>query len=205
MNYEFNNQDISDENLLSECLQGEQWAWEIFYERFTRLISSVVRGTAARYQFNLSSEDMQDCEQFIWNSFFEKDCDKLRRWKQRASLATWLKVCSCNAAINYLTSAQKRISGQISLDDPPSQTLLNKDEHTVDSEDKIAQQQMLARVARIIKEHLSGRERLFAAYFWHDELSFDEVSAVMHLSKQYLHLLKHRIIKKIKRFIKESF
>lgn len=199
----YNKQNISDENLLSECLQGKQWAWEIFHERFVRLISSIVRGTVAKYQFNLTSEDLQDCEQFIWKSLLEKDFDKLRRWKQKCSLATWLRVCSCHAAINYLTSEQKRISGQTSLDDPPSLTLLNKDQQNVDPEDIVAQQQMLAKIARIIEEHLSARERLFAAYYWYDELTFDEISETMHLSQQYLHLLKHRIIKKMKRFLKE--
>ena len=198
-----NNQNISDENLLSECLQGEQWAWEIFYERFTRLISSVVRGIAARYQYNLTSEDLQDCEQFIWKSLLEKDYDKLRRWGQRAALATWLSVCGGNAAINYFTSIQKRISRQTSLEDTPFTTLPDKDKQKGDSEAKADRQRVLAKIAYIIKEHLSGRERLFAACFWYDELSFDEISAIMKISKPNLHLLKHRIIKKIKRFLKE--
>ena len=199
-----NTKNISDENLLAECIQGSQWAWEIFYERYVRLISSVVRGTVARYQFTLTLEDLQDCEQFIWNSLLEKDCDKLRRWQERCSLATWLRVCSCNATINYLTSAQKRISRQTSLEDPPSLTLHYKDQQKGDPEKDTAQQQSLAKIAHIIEEHLSSRERLFAAYFWFDELSFDEISTVMHLSKPNLHLLKHRIIKKIKGFFKES-
>jgi len=199
-----NTRNISDINLLIECTQGKQWAWEIFYERYVRLISSVVKGTVARYQLNLTSEDLQDCEQFIWKSLLEKDYDKLRRWQERCSLATWLRVCSCNATINYLTSVQKRISRQTSLEDPPPLIVHDKNQQKGDLEKDMAQRQSLAKVAHIIEEHLSSREKLFASYFWYDELSFDEISEIMHLSNQNLHLLKHRIIKKIKGFIKEA-
>lgn len=199
-----NGRDISDRDLLNECLQGKQQAWETFYERFVRLISSVVRGTAARYLVDLTPEDLMDCEQFIWKSLFEKDFNKLRKWQERCSLATWLKVCSCNAAINYIISVQKRISRQIAFDDPYSMALIAKDHQKADSEKEVTQKEFVTKIMHIIEDYLSERERLFAAYYWFDEYSFEEISEIMHLSKPNLHLLKHRTKKKIKRFLKEA-
>jgi RNA polymerase sigma factor (sigma-70 family) len=198
-----NNFIISDEDLLNDCLAGNQEAWGNFYERFTRLISSVIKGTASRYGMNLSPEDLKDCEQFIWTSFFEKDFDKLRKWQKKCSLATWLKVCSCNATINYLNSYRRKAWRQTIYDDQCALTFIDKDCLEINSEKEVTQQEVLKKIAQIINKNLSDRERLFSNLYWYDELSFNEISKIMHISKHNLYLIRHRIIKKIKRLFNE--
>lgn len=203
MNF-YENSVISDKDLLYECLQGKDWAWEIFYERFNRLISSVIRSTAIRYRMELLPEDMSDCEQAIWSSFFEKDYDKLRRFEGRSSLATYLKVCSCNATINYIRSYRSRNFRQTALDDQPASIFADKDYPSKAPEVMVSHQELLKKIAHIIEGHLSTRERLFATYHWFDDLSFDEIAQIMKISKHNLYLIRHRIIKKIRPFLKDS-
>lgn len=195
------NAHISDTDLLGECLKGKEWAWELFYERFSRLVSSVVNRVASRYASVSAAEEVNDCRQFVWASFIEKDCYILKKWGGKCSLATWLRVCGSHAASGYFKSMVKQVR-MTPIDEIPPISLPDNVHTHHNTFDEVSRNEMLEKIRWIVENRLSKQERLFAKLYWFKRLSFDEISRILSISLENAHLLKHRAEKKIKRYMK---
>ena len=195
------NSNISDKDLLSECIKGKEWAWEIFYERFSRIVSSLVKRAASQYASISTTEEMNDCRQFVWASFIEKDCYILKKWGERCSLATWLRVCGSHAASGYFKSMTKQIH-VTSIDEVSPMSIHNNVHSSQDTFDEVSRNELLGKILSIVENKLSKQERLFARLYWFKKLSPDEISKILNISLKNTHLLKHRAEKKIKKYMK---
>ncbi|MBN2373876.1 sigma-70 family RNA polymerase sigma factor [bacterium] len=194
------NKDISDKDLLCECMNGKEWAWEIFYERFALLVSSVVKRAVFRYSSILAAEEVDDCRQVVWTSFIEKDFYILRKWEGKCSLATWLRVCGSHAAAGYLRSLTRHPQ-ETSIDEAPIMSEDTSMHSSGDTFDEISRNEILERIMSIVENKLSRQERLFARLYWFEKLPPDEISRVMNTSLENTHLLRHRAEEKIKRYM----
>jgi len=195
------NTNISDNDLLSECFKGKEWAWEIFYERFSMLVSSVVKRAAFRYASISAAEEMNDCRQFVWASLIEKDCYILKKWGGRCSLATWLRVCGSHAAAGYFKSLIKQRHVTSIEEIPPTAIPVNVHKPQ-DTFDEVSRNELLEKILSVVEKRLSKQERLFARLYWFEKLSFEEISKILNISLENTHLLRHRAEKKIKRYMK---
>lgn len=195
------NKNISDKDLLDECLKGKEWAWEIFYERFSCLVSSVVRRTALRYTSISSEEEINDCSQFVWASLIEKDCYILKKWGRRCSLATWLRVCGSHSASGYFKSLTKQIHAA-NIDEVPPISIHTNALSSQDTFDEVSRNELLEKILSIVENKLSKQEKLFARLYWFKRLSPDEISRILNISLENTYILKHRAEKKIKRHMK---
>lgn len=197
-------QDLSDRELVSNCIEGKSWALGILYKRFRGLIINMIKNTAIRQRVNLSKEDLEDCEQFIWESFLKKDFSTLRRWEERCSLARWIKICSGNATINFMRVKRKFALNEICVGEFfPS--IFNTEKKYKDSslDIDIDNVKIFDEAINIIENDLNDRERQFASLYWYKELSNEKISILMNISKKNLYLLKHRIVIKIKKILKK--
>ena len=195
------NANISDKDLLNECLKGKEFAWEIFYERFSRLVSAVVKRTALRYTSISTEEEMNDCRQFVWSSLIEKDCYILKKWSGKCSLATWLRVCCSHAASGYFKSVTKQLH-VTSIDEISPMSLHTNVYSSQDTFDEVSRNELLEKILSIVEKKLSKQEKLFARLYWFKKLSPDEISKILNISLGNTHLLKHRAEKKIKKYMK---
>lgn len=195
------NTNISDKDLLSECLKGKEWAWELFYERFSRLVSSVAKRAASRYASISMEEEINDCRQFVWASFIEKDFYILKKWGGKCSLATWLRVCGSHAAAGYFRSVTRHLHVTPVDEIPPMSIPINV-HSPQDTFDEVSMNELLEKILSIVESKLSKQERLFARLYWFKKLPFDEISRILNISLENTHLLKHRAEKKIKRYMK---
>jgi len=199
----FLNENISDKDILTECLKGKEWAWEIFYGRFSRLVSSVVKRAALRYGSVVTHEEINDCRQSVWAAFIENDCYILKKWGERCSLATWLRVCSSHAAARYFGSITKQPPFTPIDFVPPMPIDINR-QSSQDSFDEVSRKELLEKILDIIENRLSRQERLFAKLYWFKKLPPKEISNIMGISIENTHLLRHRAEKKIKKHIKDT-
>ncbi|MGA1865624.1 MAG: RNA polymerase sigma factor [bacterium] len=196
-----NNTHISDKDLLDECLKGKEWAWEIFYERFSCLVSSVVKRTASRYRHISNEEEISDCSQFVWASLIEKDCYILKKWGGRCSLATWIRVCGSHSASGYFRSLTKELH-TANIDEIPPSSVHITTHSSQDTFDEVSRNELLDKILSIVENKLSRQEKLFARLYWFKKLSPDEISKILNISLENTYILKHRAEKKIKRHMK---
>ncbi len=185
---------ISDEDLVIQCISGKEYAWEIFYERFFRLVISKVYRIKKTYTYNFTEEDIEECIQQVWVSFLEKDCDKLRRWGKGCKLSNWISVCTGNAVINFFNSIIRKHLPQNELDENISSLPIHSTKTPLDS---VIEEEKLKKIEEFF-ENLPNRERLFVTLYWEEGLSYIETSKIMGIAKENLYLIRHNIIKKIK-------
>lgn len=197
-----NNQNVSDNELLNECFKGSERAWEVFHERFSRLITATISRTASVHRTNLAPEDLMDCEQNIWTRLLENDYKRLRSYRgtHGCTLATWLRTCTVNMTINFLVSVNRLTHRHIPMGD----TIYAGNQKKDNPEKDIEKQEILEKLIKIIKNDLTSRERLLASLYWFEEIPFEEISRIMNQSVENLYVIKYRIQKKVQNIFKET-
>ncbi|MGA1868697.1 MAG: RNA polymerase sigma factor [bacterium] len=198
-------EDITDKELLQACIDGQEWGWEIFYEKYVRLIHYYIMQTAKVHNYNLSQEDLEDCYQSILLAILKDDCRRLRsfRGEHGCTLASWLRIITIRLTHNYLQSISRVNAHNISSEELTTFDKISS-ERTPDSEEKFLEKEMWDNIYDVIENKLTPREKLIANLYWIDGLSFEEIADITKLSVNNLYLIRHRIQKKIKKIIERK-
>jgi len=191
---------ISDKELLTACVDGKDWGWEIFEDKFVRLIHYYITQTAKIHNISLNQEDLEDCYQSILLSIIKDDCKRLRtfRGEHGCTLASWIRIITVRLTQNFLQSLSKRQFRDISINEPAFLDKLISQEKDMDTfEDEYIKKETWKKIIDVIENKLSSREKLFSNLYWVDGLAFEEIAEIMNLSINNLYLIRHRIQKNI--------
>lgn len=104
----------SDKELLAACLKGDKAAWDVFVDRYAKLVHWSIRKTLADSEFRGRPELAGD----IFQIFFERliSGDKLSELREITSLAKFLSVSASYATMDHLKSLRRREAKEGSLD-----------------------------------------------------------------------------------------
>ena len=91
-----------DRHLLERCLENDPGAWNDFVDRFLGLIYHVVHHTAHARSVPLTTEDVEDVCAEVLLQLVTNDYAVLRRFRGRASLATYLTVIARRICVREL-------------------------------------------------------------------------------------------------------
>ncbi len=91
-----------DRQILDGCLNRDPDAWRRFVERFTGLFVHVIQHTADARSVRLSPVDVEDVCAQILLTLVRDDFAVLRRFRRKASLATYLTVIARRVAVREL-------------------------------------------------------------------------------------------------------
>ena len=95
-----------DRSLLDRCLARKPRAWEDFVDRFTGLVIHVVNHTARCRSIMLSSADREDLTAEVFLAVIRDDFAVLRRFRGKASLATYLTVIARRVVVRKLVESR---------------------------------------------------------------------------------------------------
>jgi RNA polymerase sigma-70 factor, ECF subfamily len=95
-----------DRSLLDRCLARKPRAWEDFVDRFTGLIIHVVNHTARCRSIMLTSADREDLTAEVLLAIIRDDFAVLRRFRGKASLATYLTVIARRVVVRKLVETR---------------------------------------------------------------------------------------------------
>jgi RNA polymerase sigma-70 factor (ECF subfamily) len=95
-----------DRSLLDRCLARKPRAWEDFVDRFTGLVIHVVNHTARCRSIMLSSADREDLTAEVFLAVIRDDFAVLRRFRGKASLATYLTVIARRVVVRKLVETR---------------------------------------------------------------------------------------------------
>jgi RNA polymerase sigma-70 factor, ECF subfamily len=95
-----------DRNLLDRCLARKPRAWEDFVDRFTGLVIHVVNHTARCRSIMLTSADREDLTADVLLAIIRDDFAVLRRFRGKASLATYLTVIARRVVVRKLVATR---------------------------------------------------------------------------------------------------
>ena len=91
----------SDEDLVRECLAGNQTAWEALVEKHKRLVYSIP------YKYGLPPEEAADVFQTVWSDLFRD----LRKIEKAAALRGWLVTATARRCLLQKKHRQKVMAG----------------------------------------------------------------------------------------------
>lgn len=97
----------TDQELIENCIKKDKRAWDIFVERYSKLILWAIRERLTRFRYNFDNEDVKDIHQEIFVSLWSSN--KLAQIRDKGKIAGWITMVAGNAAIDYF----KRIKRQM--------------------------------------------------------------------------------------------
>lgn len=98
--------------LIKGCINKDKRAWDIFVERYSKVVYWAIRDRLKRFGYNFEDEDVNDIHQDVFIVLWAGN--KLAQLKDGDKVAGWLAMVAGNAAIDYFRR-MKRQSPQNSI------------------------------------------------------------------------------------------
>lgn len=189
-------QNLSKMKILCQCIEGDGQAWEAFVEKFSHLVYSTIFRNFDRYSFPPSQEDVEDLHNSLFLSLMENDFKKLRQFRGKSSLASYIRVITSNQVLDFLRAQKKHIS----IDDDFAVPLVDGG----DPPDRaLAHSEQLEQVRSAI-EGLKPSEQLLLKLVYDKWLEPREAASVMGISIEAFYNKKSRVLKKLKKILEKS-
>ncbi len=198
-------------HLVNRCISGEKAAWDQFVEQFSGLIYSSINKTVRACGYRLEPDRVNDLYQDVFVSLCQDDFSKLKAFRWRCSLASWVRLITTRLTIDFIRKDAKDNKRTLSIDaayeatDEPesSSSLLDTlADPRMTPEREAASQEIVELIRECIAE-LSPRDRQLLVLFdegWKAEdiarLLKKTVAAVYMQKKRTLDNLKQCLHKK---------
>ena len=148
-----------DTKLIIACLAQDKQAWDIFVEKYSRLICHAIVNTLRKYSTVPENQVVDDLFHTVFLSLIEKNYKKLRQFQWRCKLSSWLHIIAVRTTIDYLRKQSKHLSlnGETQEEISLRKNILS--ENQLPSE--LFEQKKEKHIFEQIKNDLSSTERLF--------------------------------------------
>jgi len=186
-----------EKTLLERCLDKDKEAWDSFVKRYDHLISHAILQTLRSYSFPQPTQVVPDLFHCVFLALMENDCKKLRQFKWKCSLASWLHLISVTVTVDYLRKQSRELSFVARID--PDESV---DEEIPDARplpDHIMETKNETELLGLIQKELTSKERLFVELCYIRELSPSRISKILHTTENNVYQLKNRIREKMKK------
>lgn len=94
------------EELIQDCVKRDKRAWDIFVERYSRVVFWAIRDRLRRFGYNFDDSDVEDIHQDVFISLWSDN--KLAQVRERSKIAGWLAMVAGNAAIDYFKKMKRQ-------------------------------------------------------------------------------------------------
>lgn len=171
----------SDEELVQECLQGDQRAWDALVEKYRNLVYSVPM------KYRMQAEDAADIFQAVWTDLF----GELPRLRSAGALRSWLITVAGHKCYQWKRQQALRNRGTDSKIEPmdPQQTF-------PDWREQVEREQML----RDAIHELPNRCRTMVEMLFYQQppLPYKEVADRLGLAEGSIGFIRGRCLKKLR-------
>ena len=91
---------MNEIKLISRCLKKDKKAWDLFVQRYSKLIYWAIRKRSAASSFELSQNDIDYIFQEVFLSILEGD--KLLQLKDSKAIPGWLVIIASNKTVDFM-------------------------------------------------------------------------------------------------------
>ncbi len=180
-----------DRQLLDRCLEGKPEAWRAFVDRFVGLVYHVIQHTAQARSLNLSAEDTEDLCSLVFLEILRDDYAVLRRFRRKASLATYLAVVARRIVVRELLRRKAQADSAVSADVADS---------APGPEERIADREEVQRLL----DQLQGQEAEVVRMFHLEGKSYREISSATGIPENTLGPLLARARSRLRRLAEKA-
>jgi RNA polymerase sigma-70 factor, ECF subfamily len=165
-----------DAALVRRCVAREPAAWDEFVHRHVPVLSSCVR----RVLGLSGAADVEDVLQAVFLKLWDDDCRRLRTFRGRSRLSTWLVVLARREALDRVRARRSRretVSPAAMEGEPASPAAGGRNGAAAASstaEDRDERARLLAAV-----DALPARERLLVRLVWMDGCAYADAARLL--------------------------
>jgi RNA polymerase sigma-70 factor (ECF subfamily) len=179
---------ISDTDLLTRMIAGEERAWREFHRRFDRLVWMQIHRVTGSFSKLLCTADQEEIHANFYASLLANEHHKLRCYDpaRGAKLATWITMLVGHCCHDYLRAVNRR---------PGSTTLATVENVLPDEADlfeRTAVRQSCERLAHSLLL-LAERDQLMVRMLFVDESSPNEIAEAVGIPVKTVYTRCHRL------------
>ena len=179
-----------DRDLLRRCLDKDPGSWNDFVDRFLSLIYHCVHYTAYLRSAPVTPEDVEDIAAEVLLQFVADDYKCLRRFRGKASLATYVTVIARRTCVHELNRRQGvrgewRGTAARAAAEPADAPAADKGAESLEEVEKLLRR-------------LSGREREIVRLYYLQGWTYEEISTEVNVPVTSIGTVLHRARKKLR-------
>ena len=181
---------ITEDELLKRCISGDKKGWNVFIQKYSRLIYHTVYKTFRVNSKFANPDDVNDLFQEVFTSLCADNSKKLRMFdpeKGCSTLASWLRMITVRMTIDHLRKSKPLTS----IDDLPTEPSQAGDQEEIINEESLHS-------LRDLLEKLPAKDKLLVELFFMRELPPGEVAQMLHISVGAFYTRKNRVIERLK-------
>ena len=181
---------LPEDELLKGCIAGDKGRWDIFVQRYNKLIYHTIYKTLRVNNTPTNPDDVNDLFQEVFASFCAGSYRKLRMFDpdKGCKLPSWLRMITVRMTIDHL----RRQRPTTSIEDLPNEpSQFGDQEAQIDEESGTFLRKLL--------EALPAKDKLLVELSFMRELPSEEVAQILHISVGAFYTRKNRIIEKLKK------
>ena len=196
----------SDQALIAGCIAGRKESWDIFVERFSRLVYWAIRKTLSASAFKNRSDLSQDIFQEFFVKFIEKN--ELERLRNADSLRKFLTVSACHLTMDKLKSLSrydKKTVQEIIFDggSNPSDPLQKVESGVLDPGSHAVSKEQQGVIFEVL-ENLSSKEHLCVEWHYLEGKTHKEIAGILGLPQDTVSTVIRRTKEKLKKAFEEK-
>ena len=187
--------DLTEVELLKECILGNKEKWNIFVDKYSKLIYHTIYKTLRVNDKPTRPDDVNDLFQEVFASLCADNSKKLRMFdpeKGCSSLASWLRMITVRMTIDHLRKNRPTAS----IDDLPTEPAQAGDQEAIIDKESLNH-------FREMLEELDAKDKLLIELSFMRELPPEEVAQILHISVGAFYTRKNRVIEKLKKIAED--
>jgi RNA polymerase sigma-70 factor (ECF subfamily) len=180
-----------DRELLRRCLDKNPGSWNDFVDRFLSLIYHTIHYTAYLRSAHVTPEDVEDIAAEVLVQFVADDYKCFRKFRGKASLATYVTVIARRTCVHELNRRQ-------TVRNDIRQGVSKVESEPVDeSEAATKGVESLEEVERLLRK-LSGKEREIVRLYYLQGRTYEEISTEVDVPVNSIGTILYRARKKLR-------
>ena len=182
---------LEDAELILSMLKDEPGAWQLFGERFDRLVRHWIANVTRRFSSMVSLDDQAEIRAIFYESLVANDKRKLRMFDPERGnrLSTWIALLVGNCARDYLRRLRREPEKAPIADHAEDERLTSWFPDPYEQ----AMWRERAEIAELGLADCSEKDRHLAELYFGEGMEPAEIASVMRISVKTVHTKKHKI------------
>ncbi len=192
---------IEEMALVRRCVEGDRAAWRTLMTNYGALVAHAVRETFRRILKQVDSNRVDDAIQSVWFSLCEDGCRRLRGFRSKSRLSTWLTVLSTRRALDILRSERRRGTFKNVHFDDEDRDLI-KELQAPETERRFSPDDVFLLYDSL--ERLPEEDKLILKMYYLDGFSYHSIAVILKVTANTISSYLLRAREKLKRCMTEG-
>ncbi len=193
-----------EKKLIQDLHGKKRGAWETFVQEYSRLIYYSIQRTCQLKGYPILSEEREDLFHEVFLHFIADEGKNLTRYKgtHGCSLATWIRTVSTNYVLDYIKKSRRAylVVEFREVETPDEKFFVDP----IQMPDNLLEEKDKERLVAEAMAELDEDDRYFVELYYAKELSPEEISRILKVSKGSIYTRLNRLKRKLKQKIEQQ-